>query len=326
MCLHPNTDKVLQHTIKEKGSNISLKTSLYRFAVIGGDLRQVYLAEILKNRGYEITGYALCTGGRNLNIASSLKEALENADIIAAPMPFMKSGRIQGSGEFPDLTMENIVSFAHKGSYFFAGGIPEKLKKQAAEKIACVDYLKDEEVAVQNTVAAAEGMIAEAITRSPRNLYRSECLVAGYGKCGSTLVSYLKKFACKVTVYEKEKAAAARAQIAADRVIDSSELPQCLNTVSYIFNTAPSRVLPKAMLGYVRKDVLILDLASAPGGVDYEAAKEMGIQAVLLLGLPGKYAPLSSAEILAEAVIRNITAKEEKERKSICFGGERLWN
>ena len=52
----------------------------------------------------------------------------------------------------------------------------------------------------------------------------------------------------------------------------------------------------------MRSDTLILDMASEPGGVDYKAAEELGITAVLLPGLPGKYAPASSAEILADKI------------------------
>ena len=79
-----------------------------------------------------------------------------------------------------------------------------------------------------------------------------------------------------------------------------------LQESDFIFNTIPAMVLPKALLGYVRRDALILDMASAPGGVDYEACKELGISAALLPGLPGKYAPASSAEILAEKIERTL--------------------
>lgn len=272
-----------------------METNLYRFAVIGQDMRQVYLAEILAECGYDVSVYGLEKKTENPKIKEtlSLREVLEDADIIAAPVPFFQTG--------------NILEYAKPESMFFAGGIPEAFTKQAEIKnVKCVDYMKDDFVGMQNTVATAEGIIAEAIKRSPRNLQKSSCLVLGYGRCGSTLVSCLKKFSCKVTVYEKEKSVLARADILADKVTDDLEVSGCLEEAQYIFNTIPALVLPKAMLEYVKKDVLILDLASSPGGVDYEAAKNMGIEAVLLPGLPGKYAPLSSAEILAEAIIREI--------------------
>lgn len=281
-------------------------------------MRQVYLADILAGKGFRVSVYALCgkSEASFRNTAASLKEVLEYADVIAAPVPFLKSGSIVGNREFSDLTMENILRCGKRGSLFFGGGIPEGFRVQAeAEGIKCVDYMKDEYVAVQNTVAAAEGAIAEAVRRSPRNLYRSHCLVLGYGRCGSTLVSYLKKFSCRVTVYEKEKTAASRAGILADKVADISELPHYLKEAQYIFNTVPALVLPKAILGYVREEALLLDLASAPGGVDYEAARNMGIEAVLLPGLPGKYAPLSSAEILADAIARELKMRSRKENR-----------
>lgn len=291
-------------------------------------MRQAYLADILLRKGFSVSVYALCEKGRTSfkDTAASLEEVLKDADMIAAPLPFLRSGSVVGSREFSDLTEANILRYAKKGSVFFAGGIPEAFRKQAqTQGIRCVDYMRDEYVAMQNTIAATEGVLAEAIGRSPQNLYKSNCLVLGYGRCGSTLVSYLKKFACHVTVYEKEKTAAARAAVTADRVIESAELPHCLKEAQYIFNTVPSLVLPKAMLGYVSGDVLILDLAAAPGGVDYEAARQMGIEAVLLSGLPGKYAPLSSAEILAEAVWQELKKQMKKENQSFVLE-EQVWN
>lgn len=266
-----------------------MKMNLYRFAVIGGDMRQVYLADILAKQGAGTSVYALNRKIKNTEIreASTLKEVLKNADIIAAPVPFFKAGHIAGKEEFEDLTMENILANAEKGSMIFAGGIPLQFREMAGKKqIECVDYMRDASVAMENTVAAAEGIIAEAIKRSPRNLYKSSCLVLGYGKCGSTLVSYLKKLSCNVTVYEKEPSVAACAVVNADKAADVLELPKCLMEAQYIFNTIPSLILPKAMLEYVKKDALILDMASAPGGVDFAAAEKKAFRRCFCPGCP----------------------------------------
>ena len=178
------------------------------------------------------------------------------------------------------------------------------MKKAEEKGIICVDYLKDCRTVMENTVAVAEGTLAEAMKRSDRNLYKSFCIVLGYGRCGSTLVSYLKRMGCYVAVYEKEEALKARAALLADEVIEKGKFPLYLEQADYIFNTIPAMVLPKALLEYAPKKALILDLASAPGGVDFGAAKEKGIQAVLLPGLPGSYAPKSSAEILGKLIKR----------------------
>jgi len=48
--------------------------------------------------------------------------------------------------------------------------------------------------------------------------------------------------------------------------------------------------------------VLVIDLASNPGGVDREAIKEMKIKFVLALSLPAKVAPVTSAEFIKDTI------------------------
>ena len=51
----------------------------------------------------------------------------------------------------------------------------------------------------------------------------------------------------------------------------------------------------------------IIDIASAPGGVDREYAARLGLRTVHALSLPGKYAPRTAAEIICEALIPLLT-------------------
>ena len=45
-----------------------------------------------------------------------------------------------------------------------------------------------------------------------------------------------------------------------------------------IFNTIPSLILDDEILTKVKKDALIIDLASKPGGIDFDAAKAYGLK------------------------------------------------
>ena len=69
-----------------------------------------------------------------------------------------------------------------------------------------------------------------------------------------------------------------------------------------IINTIPSLILNREYLSNVRQDALIIDIASTPGGVDRQAAKELGIRSILALSLPGKVAPITSAEFIKETL------------------------
>jgi dipicolinate synthase subunit A len=57
------------------------------------------------------------------------------------------------------------------------------------------------------------------------------------------------------------------------------------------------------------KSTLLIDLASAPGGVDIVAAKKHGLAVTHALSLPSKTAPASAGEIIAESIL-NIIEEE----------------
>ena len=46
----------------------------------------------------------------------------------------------------------------------------------------------------------------------------------------------------------------------------------------------------------------MIDLASAPGGVDHQAAEELGIRVIPALSLPGRVAPKTAGEIIKETI------------------------
>lgn len=196
-----------------------------------------------------------------------------------------------------------LLEVLHSGQTLFAGQIPGDFRKAAEDKgVTVFDYLDDESLAVRNSIAAAEGAICEAITRSPYTLHKSSCAVLGFGRCGRTLVSYLKGMFCSVTVCTNAPVEAARASIVADDCIRLKDLPDYAGNFDFIFNTIPALILTNDILRHMKHTVLIIDIASAPGGVDFAAAKRLGITAAHCLGLPGKYAPAASAHILREII------------------------
>ena len=57
-----------------------------------------------------------------------------------------------------------------------------------------------------------------------------------------------------------------------------------------------------SVLSSLNKDTLIIDLASAPGGVDVSAAKRLSSRVLWASSLPGKYAPESAGELIANCI------------------------
>ena len=99
----------------------------------------------------------------------------------------------------------------------------------------------------------------------------------GYGKCGRTLAGYLQNMFCRTMVWEKDREKAAQAKAAGLKILEERELPRALTLPAFLFQTAPCVVLKKDLLKYIRKDTCIIDIASLPGGLDYPAAKDLGL-------------------------------------------------
>ena len=53
----------------------------------------------------------------------------------------------------------------------------------------------------------------------------------------------------------------------------------------------------------ISPSLLLIDLASAPGGVDANGAQAAGVKVIWALSLPGKYAPVTAGEIIADTVL-----------------------
>lgn len=279
------------------------------YAVIGGDLRQVYLSrELLAEQNY-VCHYALCQPIESLQLpydmflsvsAASLEDAVENADYLICPVPLSKDGLfLNQNTETENISLQKLLSLLKPGQLFCAGCIPEHFLKAASRQGVFVhDFMQDEALAYFNSIATAEGIICEAIKNSPLNLRRSRCAVLGYGKCGKTIANYLKGMFCHVTVVMRSERKLAEGAVMMDEAMDFEAFANRIEEYDFIFNTIPQVLLTRKVLEKVKSSALILDIASFPGGVDFAAAKELGIKAVFAPGLPGKYAPCSSAKAL----------------------------
>ena len=73
-----------------------------------------------------------------------------------------------------------------------------------------------------------------------------------------------------------------------------------------VFNTVPARIFDEKLLKNTDRHTLLTDLASLPGGVDFEAASALRIDAQRALSLPGKCAPKAAGDIIKTTVFQII--------------------
>ena len=169
------------------------------------------------------------------------------------------------------------------------------------------DYSKREDFCVYNAALTAEGAIEIALRETDSSLLDSRILVTGYGRIGKALVVRLSAFGAEITIAVRSAEAEARAKVDGYSTV-SYPIPGIAG-FDLIFNTVPARVISSREIDMIDEHALIIDLASAPGGVDRDRAAERGVRCIRALALPGKTAPVSAGRIICNTVISMI--KEE---------------
>lgn len=262
-----------------------------------GDRRHIYLARTLLQKGYSISTYCLSENVREKGclISSSLEELFLNCRFLIGPIPFTKD---------TEKAVMNLSRLLSKNHSLCGGMIPSDLADYCKnQEISYYDLMKIEKIAVLNAIATAEGSIMEAIQTGDSNLHNSNCLVLGYGRCARILAGKLKGLDAIVTVAARSEEALAVAQAFGLKSIRISDITNLINKFDFIFNTIPALVLNQDCLAQIKQETVIIDIASAPGGIDYDYALQRGLKAKLCPGLPGKISPKSSADILANEII-----------------------
>jgi len=266
--------------------------------VVGGDLRQITVAKLLKEEGYGVDITALDEGDFDI-------QKVKGAKIIILPVPVTCDGETLNTPIYKEkVLISDIFNCISRSSFVLGGKIPENLKKELEEKnIKYKDYLEREELAIKNAIPTAEGAIEIAISEMPITLFESNVLVVGFGRIGKVLSEKLKLLGANVTVSARKCADFAWIEEKGLKSIHTDKLYDKVETFDLIVNTVPSRVFDEMTLNKVNKNALLLDLSSKPGGVDFESAKKLGKNVIWALSLPGKTAPITSGKIIKETIV-----------------------
>lgn len=222
--------------------------------------------EELRKRGWEITQEE----------AGSVKAVL--ADVPLRPDP--------------------ILHTLPKGTRVFGG----KLVGSLPEGLDPIDLLQDPEFAARNadiTARCALRLLSGYLTDTLPGL---PVLVAGWGRIGKCLARYLRLLGADTLVYARKPEDRAILNALGYRGIDRQEMLKELPRIRVVFNTVPAPILSAADTREC-SDVILIDLASAPGIEDSRV--------LTARGLPGAMAPAAAGRLIADTLAR--LWKEETE-------------
>ncbi|QTL98370.1 dipicolinate synthase subunit DpsA [Iocasia frigidifontis] len=277
---------------------------MIRIGVIGGDKREEVLIDNLAQQGFTfkvLKKNALDT--KAVKYFNDLKEVISDVDAVLAPMSSTDhEGYLKSTFDNRSIKLDrNFFSLLGPQKPFIIGIARPSIKKEL--EFAGVNYIelaRQADLAILNAIPTAEGAIKIAIEETDYTLYNSRTLVFGLGKVGLTLAWRLRMLGAESYAVTRDRKAAARGKDLGIKMFAYEELNGIISDTNILFNTVPVRIISKEIISLLKKDSVIIDLASAPGGTDFTEAEKAGIKAILALGLPGKIAPVTAGKILAD--------------------------
>ena len=293
----------------KKGMEFIMKR---KFLIVGGDMRSVKLAELLAKDENKVLSFGQEKSNEiqendKIDKVANLTKAFEVADIIIAPTPFSKDEDFINTPLSDEKIRINQLLKQNKNKVFIAGGIKEIIKSQLEENYSSViDIMNIEELTILNTIATAEGTIEIAMKNTDKILQGTSVLILGFGRVAKIVANKFKMLSTNVTCAARKKSDLAWIKAYGYNAININEMLYDLNEFDIIINTVPQCILKERELKHTKSDVLLIDLASSPGGIDGEVATKMGLKFIWALALPGKVAPKSSAEFIKETIYNEL--------------------
>lgn len=263
-----------------------------RIYIFGDDDRQRALFSLFLEKGFNTAISSNCFSNENKKIRYSHyfneNRSFLGTDFLIFPIPVKKE------------MIDNIFPFAHKNNYIIGGLFDKELINFCKDSgINYYDLYHSKTFVTNNACITAEGAVCNAMQSSKITILGSRCLVIGYGNCGKKICGLLKYMKADISVVENNICTKCHNVSFYNSITDV----RSVHDFDFIFNTAPSVVLKQNILEKLSKNVTIIDIASAPGGTDFDYCKKHDITAKLCPGIPGIYAPKSAAHIIFNEIV-----------------------
>jgi dipicolinate synthase subunit A len=282
--------------MQDKAHAIDWRTLV--IGMLGGDRREQEIARRAAATGADVRCHGFpwpeegIAGARHLDSPAAV---LAGARFALFPIPgIAASGALFAPAAaapiIPDRAMlSGMVPRAH----IILGWADAKLKAHAeALSIKLHEYEWDRSLMLQRTPAIIEGLLKIVIENTAITIHGATACVVGQGTIGTVLARYLVALGARTHVAARNAEQRAAAYVAGATPHPLQDLPELAPSLDLVFSTVPARVVGEDVLSRLPKSALIVDLAAPPGGVDFDAAKQLGLNAIWGRGL-GSRAPVT---------------------------------
>lgn len=243
--------------------------------IYGHDPRMDYVAGYFYNLGFDVY--------------EALDDAHLEACVIAAPKLSLQEET-------------KLCECIHKKQTLWYGMLsPDCMRSLEEKQVIGKSYMQLEKLVYENAILTAQGMLR--IAGREAVLLESHCLVLGYGYCGKEMARALQEAGAHVDVCVRRKDL--KSEIL-ERGFGYRNLLQFerydFEKYSYVFNTIPAKILTAERLEKFSANIILYDIATKPGGTDFEYCEKRGIRADLYPGIPGNLYPKEAGNIIASCI------------------------
>jgi dipicolinate synthase subunit A len=266
--------------------------------MLGGDKREQEIARRAALTGAEVRAHGFPWPEQGIPDVKNLDDpaaVLKGAKFALFPIPGISANGALFAPTAPTPIVPDyaMLSGMAPSAHIILGWADKHLKAHAqALSIGLHEYEWDRSLMLQRTPAILEGLLKIVIENTAITIHSSTACVVGQGTIGTVLTRYLVALGAHTHIAARNPEQRAAAFVAGATPHLLEELPELAPRLDFIFSTVPTRVIGEDVLSRLPKSALIVDLAAPPGGVDFEAAKRLGLVAIWGRGL-GSRAPVT---------------------------------
>jgi dipicolinate synthase subunit A len=270
-------------------------------AILGGDARELRVAERLMDMGHEVRIYGLeKLPNPPVPYSATAAGAVAGAHWVIAPAPGISGDAIFSpfAAQTPILLVEDLL----KNTKISEGGLilgrSSASMNEASKnlKFRIIESKDERHLAVANSNTVAEGLLKQLIEKTDKTLREYTFSVLGYGATGVAITDVLLGLKAKVIVATRNKVAQERARQVGAIAYDWEQRLEAMINSDIIINTAPDTSTIQVADYKKLSGKMIVDIASPPGGMDHDKDAESGLNIVWARGL-GNRAPTSTGDI-----------------------------
>lgn len=268
---------------------------MLKVAFVGGDRRQWRAAQYFVQAGFSVMVDGLPP------VKGTSGEVGDAAYIVLPVAGLDQDGWLKQYEGGSLQCGEQWLSRLPKGTMILAGKTPQEFAQWCqALSLSYHPYLADAAYQAANAVPTAEGVIRLLLEKRSQTVAGAEAVILGFGHCGKAVALRLMALGARVTVVARSSSDRAYGRMLGLVMLDYDQLPRVIADADIICNTVPALLLDRQVLPLIKQTGMIIDVASAPGGTDFDLARKLGLSAELEGNLPGRFFPETSGRILAE--------------------------